>query len=226
MTETPVTSVSQRGSHRGRAWRGGRFRRGRPNGSSRSDSPAEGSQPTQPDLPVSNHEPAAASEIRDASQEDRQPGRGRGRGRSERGRRSGGRRGTGQRSIVVSHRGGRGPPSVPVPGGSNPSGPGFSATAPEFVPGQPVSIPSSRLVIHQSAHSLQSHTHSLTVPNNQPQLYDGDQRPLRRYCRSLQQKNCLHGSTRISTAASMSVSSAPTRCFEIPRSGPVRCAGL
>ncbi|KAK4251262.1 hypothetical protein C7999DRAFT_11094 [Corynascus novoguineensis] len=145
MTEAPVTSISQRGSHRGRAWRGGRFRRGRPHGSSRSDSPADGSQPTQPELAVSNHEPEAApSEIRDTSQEDRQLGRGRGRGRSERGRRSGGRRGTGQRSIVVSHRGGRGPPSVPVPGGSNPSGPGFSATAPEFVPSHPVSIPSLR----------------------------------------------------------------------------------
>ncbi|KAL2184615.1 hypothetical protein L209DRAFT_735699 [Thermothelomyces heterothallicus CBS 203.75] len=164
MTEVPATATSQRGSHRGRGWRGSRFRRGRQQGPRRSDAPAEGSQPVQPAQPepaVSSREPVAtASQAVDvAPRLDPQPGRGRG-------RRGGGRRGTGQRSIVVSHRGGRGPPPVPGSGGSGPSGPGLSAAAPEFVPGQPVSISSLGSDQPQSAVRRKPETASQVLPKS------------------------------------------------------------
>ncbi|KAK4042415.1 hypothetical protein C8A01DRAFT_13962 [Parachaetomium inaequale] len=139
MTEAPAVS-SQRGSHRGRGGRRGRFRRGHSHGPRQSNSSGDGGQPAQPEPAVGDAEPvAAASEAGDVtSQRGNQPGRGRG-GRDRRGGRG---RGTGQRSIVVSHRGGRGPPAIPGRGGSNLPGFGFSAAAAEFVPGQPV--PTSR----------------------------------------------------------------------------------
>lgn len=90
------------------------------------------------------------------------------RGRGERRRHAGGRRGTGQRSIVVSHRGGRAPPPLLSGGGSNPPVSGFSATAAEFVPGQP--IPASRFVdAQQSLGAGPPGSHSSQPPAAAPQ---------------------------------------------------------
>lgn len=151
MTEVPATATSQRSSNRGRGWRGGRFRRGRQHEPRRSGPPAGASQPVPPSQTEqpARQEPAASSREPDNAaigarevtpRLEPQPERGGG----GRGRRGGGRRGTGQRSIVVSHRGGRGPPAVPGSGGAGSPGTGLSAAAPEFVPGQPVPISDSK----------------------------------------------------------------------------------
>ncbi|KAL2136252.1 hypothetical protein VTI74DRAFT_4685 [Chaetomium olivicolor] len=96
-----------------------------------------------------------SSEVGDAdSQRDRQPGRGEGGwGRQRGGRR--GRGGTGQRSIVVSHRG-RGRPPISDQGAGSSAAPGLRAAAPEFVPGQPVT-------------SLSSEPQAAPPPRQQPQ---------------------------------------------------------
>lgn len=164
MSEAP-TAPSQTASHRGGRGRRGRPRRGHYHGPARSN--AEGVQTTQ-GFPVNSSEPAAAasSEPRDASSL-------RGRGRGDRGRPGGQRRGRGgasQRSIVVSHRGGRAP-SAPSPTAAGSSGPSLRANAPEFVPGQPA--PPPRLVFLPSSTARQSsHNHSsapqATVPKEKP----------------------------------------------------------
>ena len=145
----PPGGSSQGGSHRGRGGYRGRFRRGHRHGPRRPNPSGERSQDAQPEAAMNNPEPVAAAsgEAGDVVPSGRTPtGRGRGdRGRQRGGR--GGRGGTGQRSIVVSHRGGRGPPPNLGPGGSSSFAPGLSASAPEFVPGQP--LPSRRFVISE-----------------------------------------------------------------------------
>ncbi|KAK4129301.1 hypothetical protein N657DRAFT_609490 [Parathielavia appendiculata] len=146
MAETPAAAPSQGGSHQGRGgrrghFRGGRFRAGRRHGPQRSETPGEGSATAHTEPATNASEPVATNRDEAAdvtSQRSNHSGRGRGgRGREGGVRRS---RGTtaGQRSIVVSHRGGRGPPPVPGAGAGGGSTPGLNVTAAEFVPGQPV----------------------------------------------------------------------------------------
>lgn len=150
---------------RGRGWRG-RHRGGRggsnANASGSGNGNVEGGQattattqplppPTAVPTPVPQQPTGVASQpiVSDASSshQEGQPGRGRGdRGRGGRGR-GRGRGGAAQRSIVTSHRGGRGPPfSAPRQTDSSSSQSqsqirhGFNLGAVEFVPGQPVSV--------------------------------------------------------------------------------------
>ncbi len=136
MSETPA-APSQSNSHRGRGGRRSRPRRGHQNGPGRSNAAAEGVETPQRESLVDNSALVVATvgETGDAAQQ--QSGQS-GRGRGDRGRPAGGRRGRGgpaQRSIVVSHRGGRRPPA-PGRGGASPAVPALRAAAPEFVPGQ------------------------------------------------------------------------------------------
>ncbi|KAK3309534.1 uncharacterized protein B0T15DRAFT_5444 [Chaetomium strumarium] len=142
MLETAPATRSQTGRHRGRGRNRGSGR-GRHNAPRHSDAATERNQAARPSPSPSRPEPvvAASSGIEQAAPpRDGQSSRERGRGRGRQGGGRRGRGGTGQRSMVVSHRGGRGPPQVPGPGGSGSSEPGLRVTAPEFVPGQPVAV--------------------------------------------------------------------------------------
>ncbi|KAH6853425.1 hypothetical protein B0I37DRAFT_420271 [Chaetomium sp. MPI-CAGE-AT-0009] len=149
MTETPATGPSERGSHRGRGWRRGRSRRGHHHGPGRSGEASQPTQTTQPTQPAAEPAPAVnprpfvpVPESGDVTPEAGGSGEG-GRGGASGGRRGGSSRGAGQRSIVISHRGGRRPPPIPSQRGSNPPGPELNAAATEFVPGQTIPPPSS-----------------------------------------------------------------------------------
>ncbi|KAK4097536.1 hypothetical protein N658DRAFT_500340 [Parathielavia hyrcaniae] len=147
MTDIPATGPSQGGSHRGRGGRsgsgGGRSRAGRRHGPRRSGAPDEGATAalTEPATNGSEPVPAHRDEAANVTSQRREQS---GRGRGERGRPGGARRGrgtAGQRSVVASHRGGRGPPPVPGAGAGGGSLPGLNIAAAEFVPGQPVPPP-------------------------------------------------------------------------------------
>ncbi|KAH6651091.1 hypothetical protein F5144DRAFT_617760 [Chaetomium tenue] len=134
----PTEGPSQRRSQRGRGMRKGQSRR--PRGLASSGEASEPG-PVQPaSAIVATPAVAVAVAPAPAPEAGNQPGRGRrGQGGSRGGsRRGGSRRGTGQRSVVVSHRGGRRPPSPHRQGGNNGPRPNLSATAAEFVPGQPI----------------------------------------------------------------------------------------
>ncbi|KAL2261588.1 hypothetical protein VTK26DRAFT_3828 [Humicola hyalothermophila] len=137
MSETTPAS-SQGPSHRARGGRRGRPRRGHHNGPRRPNAAQGGSDAAQSQQVASaNVADTVAAVIGGTGGtprlRDGQPGE----SRAERGRSGAGRRGRGgasQRSVVVSHRGGRRPPTSSL-GGSSSS---LRAGAPEFVPGQPV----------------------------------------------------------------------------------------
>jgi transcriptional repressor NF-X1 len=140
----------QRGSHRGRGGRRGRYRRGHRQGPRRQESDGEASQPspappTQPAQSGSVIIPSPAIAVPGSGDVVREAGNQLGRGRGGRGRRGDSRRGTGQRSIVVSHRGGRRPPPISGQRGNHTPGLELRAAASEFVPGRP--IQSSRSVV-------------------------------------------------------------------------------
>jgi hypothetical protein len=151
-TQTASTDHNPRGPRRGRGGRGGQGRgRGRGssgvgshrNGSEQPDDDGQGGQTAEVQqraplmnpttIPVTGASLEASGPVWDDN-----PGGARG-GRRGRGR---GGAASGQRSVVVSHRGrGRGRPGAAVDGPSRPSATGLSAVAPEFVPGQLVAPP-------------------------------------------------------------------------------------
>ncbi|KAK4241808.1 hypothetical protein C8A03DRAFT_11970 [Achaetomium macrosporum] len=160
MSESAPATSSRTAHHRGRGRHRGGLGRGRHTRPRQSNVLTERNQAPRPEPSLSRPEPvvAAQSEIEQAaSPRDGRSTRGRegGRARQASGRR--GRAGTGQRSIVVSHRGGRGPPPVPGRGGSNSAGSGLRVTAPEFVPGQPVAV--SGLATSSESTTATAHSH-------------------------------------------------------------------